>query len=61
MSSESPRMMIVHGLILMVILYLIMTMVLKQTPKLAESRAVTIGAIAIVYMVHYGHKMPSLA
>ena len=61
MNSESPNMMVVHGLILMVILYLIMTMVLKQTPKLAESRAVTIGAFAIVYMVHYGHKIPSLA
>jgi len=54
-------MMVVHGLILMVILYLIMTMVLKQTPKLAETRAVTLGAIAIVYMVQFGHKMPSLA
>ena len=58
MTSETPRMMAVHGIILALVLYFVMTIVMEQTPKLAESRAVTIGALAIVYMVQIGHKMP---
>lgn len=58
--KESPRMMVVHGLFMMLLAYFVMTMVLKQSPSVAESRSVMLGALTIIYMVQFGHKLPKI-
>ena len=56
---ERGLMMVVHSAIIAVILYLIMLFVLKQKPIVAENRSILIGAIVLIYMILFGHGMPT--
>jgi len=47
-----------HALILGVLLYVVMIFLLKQSPAVAEKRSILIGAIALIYMLFYGHGLP---
>lgn len=51
--------MIVHAAIIGIILYLIMRYVLKQEVPVAEDRSVLIFAVVVMYMVLFGHGMPT--
>jgi hypothetical protein len=52
-------MMILHSLIIAVVLYLIMMYGLKQSQPVSIDRSILIGGIALVYMVLFGHNLPT--
>ena len=49
---------ILHSVILGVVLYLGMVYVLGQSQEMAISRSTVIAAVALIYMVMYGHSFP---
>lgn len=55
---ESGLMMLLHSVVIGVILYLVMTFVLKQEQQKAESRSILLGGIILVYMILFGHGLP---
>lgn len=57
MNSELEHVM--HATGLGVALYFAMIYLMKQSEKMAMSRSVLIAGLALVYMVLYGHKLPS--
>jgi hypothetical protein len=56
---ESGRMMLVHSLIIGVLLYLFMLFVLGQKQAVAENRSILLGALVLVYMILFGHGLPT--
>lgn len=50
---------IFHAFIITVVLYLIMFFLLKQSKTMALNRSVLIGSLAIVYMILFGHNLPT--
>ena len=51
--------MIVHSVVIGFILYLIMTFILGQKQAIAEDRSILIAAVILVYMVLFGHGLPT--
>jgi hypothetical protein len=51
--------MLVHSVVIGFILYLIMTFLLGQKQAIAEDRSILIGAVILVYMVLFGHGLPT--
>ena len=56
---ERGLVMVFHSIIIALILFFIMFMLLKQPRQIAEDRSVLIGAIALAYMVLFGHGLPN--
>lgn len=56
---ESGLTMVLHSAAIGIILYIFMTLVLKQKEKIAENRSVLISAFALIYMVVFGHGLPT--
>ena len=56
---DSGPMMIVHALIIGFLLYLFMIFILGQSQSVAESRSILLGAIVLVYMMLFGHGLPT--
>ena len=56
---ERGLVMVFHSIIIALILFFIMFMILKQPRHIAEDRSVLIGAIALAYMVLFGHGLPN--
>jgi uncharacterized membrane-anchored protein len=56
---ESAIIMVLHALIIGIVLYVIMLYVLRQSPVKAETRSVLLAAIVLIYMVLFGHKLPT--
>jgi hypothetical protein len=56
---DSGRMMIVHSLIIGFLLYLFMVFILGQTQSVAENRSILIAGIILVYMMLFGHGLPT--
>lgn len=50
--------MVVHSVIIGVALYAIMTLLLKQSPAVAENRSICIAAAVLIYMIVFGHGLP---
>ena len=59
MAQEGSLMMVLHSVIIAVILYLIMVFGLKQDRVVAQDRSVLIGGVALVYMLLFGHGLPT--
>jgi hypothetical protein len=59
MTQERGLEMVAHSAIIGVILYFIMTQLLKQPQRVAEDRSVAIAGVALVYMVVFGHGLPT--
>jgi hypothetical protein len=55
---ESGLNMLVHSVIIGIVLYVIMTFVLKQRQAVAINRSLVLAALALIYMVMFGHRMP---
>jgi len=51
--------MLVHSVVIGFILYLIMTFILGQKQAIAEDRSILIAAVILVYMVLFGHGLPT--
>ena len=56
---ESVLTMLLHSAVIGVILYVFMVYVLKQRQVVAENRSVVLAAIVLIYMVMFGHGMPT--
>jgi len=48
-----------HAFIITVILYLVMLYGLKQSTTKALNRSLLIGAIVLIYMILFGHRLPT--
>ena len=56
---ESGFTMFIHSAIITVILYVIMKFLLKQSEMVAQDRSILIGALTLVYMIMFGHSLPT--
>jgi len=56
---ESGLTMLLHSAIIGVILYVVMVYVLKQRQVVAENRSIVLAAVVLIYMVVFGHGMPT--
>ncbi len=48
-----------HSVILAVILYVLMRFVLKQSQNMSLNRSILIAALALIYMILFGHGLPT--
>jgi nicotinamide riboside transporter PnuC len=56
---EQPWMMILHSLLIGIVLYVFMLFGLGQQNEIAQSRSILIAAIALIYMILFGHGLPT--
>lgn len=56
---ERGSIMVVHSAIIGVLLYLFMTFILGQSQPIAENRSILIAAIVLIYMILFGHGLPT--
>jgi hypothetical protein len=56
---ENGLMMLVHSVIIGILLYLFMIFVLGQKQVVAENRSVLLAALILVYMILFGHGLPT--
>ena len=50
---------LLHSIIITIILYIIMKFFLKQSETMSLNRSILIGALALIYMILFGHGMPT--
>ena len=48
-----------HSSIITIILYVIMKFILKQSYVMSLNRSILIGALALIYMILFGHGIPT--
>lgn len=48
-----------HAAIITIILYVIMKFILNQSDIMSLNRSILIGALALIYMILFGHGMPT--
>lgn len=51
--------MLVHSLVIGYLLYLIMVFILGQNKVIAENRSLLLTALVLIYMILFGHGMPT--
>jgi hypothetical protein len=56
---ENGRMMLLHSVIIGVLLYIFMIFILKQKQPVAENRSILIAALILIYMILFGHGLPT--
>ena len=56
---EGPLTHVLHAFILTLILYVLMKFVLRQSQTMSLNRSILIGALALVYMILFGHGLPT--
>ena len=56
---ESGFTMFFHSAIIATILYVIMKFIMKQSEIMAQDRIILIGELALVYMILFGHGLPT--
>jgi len=52
-------MMVVHSAVIGTLLYLGMTFLLGQSQPIAENRSILVAAFVLIYMILFGHGLPS--
>jgi hypothetical protein len=55
---ENGRQMLMHSVVIGTVMYLIMFYVLGQRQSVAENRSILIAAVALIYMILFGHRLP---
>ena len=50
--------MLMHSVVIGVALYAMMTLLLNQSPAVAENRSICIAAAVLIYMIVFGHGLP---
>ena len=50
---------LLHSIIITIILYIIMKFFLKKSETMSLNRSILIGALALIYMILFGHGMPT--
>jgi hypothetical protein len=56
---ESGFTMFIHSAIITIVLYIIMKYILKQSESKAQDRSILLGAIVLIYMILFGHGLPT--
>ena len=56
---ENGRMMLLHSVIIGIFLYLFMFFILGQPQNVAENRSMLSAALVLIYMIIFGHRLPS--
>jgi len=56
---ENALTMLWHAVLIGVALYVVMYFLLKQRQTLATDRSILLAAVALVYMILFGHGLPS--
>ena len=56
---ESGLMMLLHSVIIGIVLYLFMIFILGLKSVVAENRSILIAAFILVYMILFGHGLPT--
>ena len=56
---ENASMHLLHSAIIGILLYLFMIYILGQNPSVAENRSILLGAVILIYMILFGHGLPS--
>jgi hypothetical protein len=56
---ERGLMMVLHSVVIGVVLYLLMVFVFNQNPKMAEYRSILVAAVVLIYMILFGHGLPT--
>jgi len=56
---ENGRMMLLHSILIGVLLYLFMFFILGQKQIVAENRSILLAALILVYMILFGHGLPT--
>ena len=51
---------VLHACVIVAVAYVVMLYALKQSPQVAETRSLALGAAALAYMLIFGHKLPEL-
>ncbi len=52
-------MMFIHAAVIAVVLYVLMRFGLGQSDTKAQNRSILIGAVALIYMILFGHGLPT--
>jgi hypothetical protein len=56
---ERGLMMVLHSIIIGLVLYILMVFAFNQNAMVAENRSILIAAILLIYMVLFGHDLPT--
>jgi len=56
---EGGLTMLVHAIIITLVLYLIMKYILQQSSSKATDRSLVIGSLVLIYMIMFGHGLPT--
>ena len=56
---ERGSTMLLHATVIGVVLYLLMIYVFKQSSIVAENRSILCAAIVLIYMILFGHGLPT--
>jgi hypothetical protein len=56
---ERGLIMVLHSLIIGVVLYMLMVFVFNQNPKMAEYRSILVASVVLIYMILFGHGLPT--
>jgi hypothetical protein len=56
---EGALTMLVHAIIIAIVLYVVMKFALSQSNEKATDRSVLIGAFVLIYMILFGHGLPT--
>ena len=51
---------VLHACVIVAVAYIVMLYALKQSPRVAETRSLALGAVALAYMLIFGHGLPAL-
>ena len=56
---EKGRTMLLHSVIIGILLYIFMIFMLGQRQDVAENRSILLAALVLIYMILFGHGLPS--
>ena len=56
---ENGRTMLLHSAVIGILLYIVMVYLLGQRQAVAENRSILLSAIILIYMIVFGHGLPS--
>ena len=56
---EDAKMMLLHSVVIGVLLYLLMVYAFGYDSTVAETRSIFLGALVLIYMILFGHGLPT--
>jgi len=56
---ENPLIHVFHAFIITLVLYVLMKFALGQSQTMALNRSILLGALALAYMILFGHGLPT--